>query len=165
MRLSARMGLASGLLGVVLVVVFVVLFVAIGRQSDAASEARTSERIIAKAGDLRSSLLSIESAERGFLLTGQEQFLGPFEKARLKWPGQSEDLQDLVVDDPIQARRAAILDRRIRRYVQGYAVPLLARARHGITMAEASAAVVRGKSLVDPLQQDFDHFNARELEI
>src|SRR4051794_41674342 len=99
MRLSARMGLASGLLGVVLVVVFVVLFVAIGRQRDAASEARTSERIIAAAGDLRSSLLGVESAERGFLLTGQEQFLPPFAQARRELPRQSEKLRGLVADD------------------------------------------------------------------
>ena len=165
MRLSARMGLASLVLGAVLAVVFVVLYVAIGRQRDAAREARTSEKIVATAGDLRSNLLDLETAEAGFLLTGQDQFLGPFNSARKKWSPKADELRALVADDPVQARRVAIITSGFRRYLQQHALIVLARAKKGMTMSQASAAVVRGRALIDPLRTAFKSFNARETEI
>src|SRR3954454_16341818 len=165
MRLSARMGLASLVLGAVLAVVFVVLSVAIGRQRDAASEARTSEKIVATASDLRSSLLDLETAEAGFLLTGQAQFLDPFNHARKQWTRQADELRTLVADDPVQARRVAVLTTGFRRYLQRHALTVLARARTGMTMDQAAAAVVRGRALILPLRTAFKAFNARETDI
>src|SRR3954452_23691977 len=162
MRLSARMGLASGVLGAVLAVVFIVLFVAIGRQRDAAGDARTSERIIALASDLRSRLLDLQTAEAGLLLTGHGQFLGPFNHARKVWTGKSDELRALVADDPVQARRADMLATGFRRYLRSHALPVVARARRGLTHEQAAAAVVRGQLLVDPLRRAFNRFIARE---
>ncbi|HEY2636167.1 MAG TPA: ATP-binding protein [Solirubrobacteraceae bacterium] len=162
MRLSARMALASGALGAVLAVVFIVLVLAIGSQRDAARDARMSEQVIALASDLRARLLDLETGERGFLLTSRESYLVPFNHTLGAWPAEIGRLQHLVVDDRPQARLAVEIRARWQTYVRGYALPLVARARHGLTRAQSVTAVQQGKSQVDRLRGLFASFTRHE---
>jgi len=58
---------------------------------------------------LLTDVTNAEAGQRGYLITGQEQFLQPFRTARASRDAQIEELRRLVADDPIQSERVAVL--------------------------------------------------------
>lgn len=58
---------------------------------------------------IRSMILSAESAQRGYLLTGREEYLEPYTGASSELPSRVQQLSKLVVDSPEQTIRLAQL--------------------------------------------------------
>src|SRR5215213_3696195 len=55
------------------------------------------------------ALIDSETGQRGFLLTGDEQFLAPYQSARDRTEKELAHAQQLTVDNPQQQRRLATL--------------------------------------------------------
>ena len=51
------------------------------------------------------SLKDAESGSRGYLITGDEEYLAPYEKARQDIPGEFAQLQELIADNSPQKKR------------------------------------------------------------
>ena len=51
------------------------------------------------------SLKDAESGSRGYLITGDDEYLAPFEKARQDIPAEFAQLQELIADNPTQKNR------------------------------------------------------------
>lgn len=66
-----------------------------------------TQTILTKLESLRTTLDDAESGQRGYILTGQENYLTPYNQARAALPGQLNDLQSLTSDEPGQQRRLA----------------------------------------------------------
>ena len=62
-------------------------------------------------GDTLSALKDAETGQRGFLITGDDAFLAPYDKATDVIPRQLRELQQAVSSNPEQARRAAEMQR------------------------------------------------------
>jgi signal transduction histidine kinase len=60
---------------------------------------------------LFSSVQDAETGQRGFLLTGDPDYLRPYERTRNRLPGLRRDLHALVADNPVQQRRLIEMDR------------------------------------------------------
>jgi signal transduction histidine kinase len=58
---------------------------------------------------LFSSVQDAETGQRGYLLTGDPEYLRPYDRARQILPGLKTQLRDLVADNPDQQRRLADL--------------------------------------------------------
>jgi len=56
-----------------------------------------------------STLQDAETGQRGYLLTGTESYLAPYDLARAALPGELEDARRLISDTPAQRRRFAEL--------------------------------------------------------
>src|SRR5207245_199146 len=56
--------------------------------------------------DVLASMLDAEAGQQGFLLTGQEDYLGPFEEALARADEQVANLESQVSDNPEQQGRA-----------------------------------------------------------
>ncbi len=160
--LTGRMVVGSGLLLVVVGVAFAVLLVSVAELRTATRLARHSQEVLVAANQLERLVIDLETGQRGFVITGQERFLGPWRAARVAVPGQASTLARLVAGDPAQQRRAQRLWRAVRSYVEDYSVGLVAAARRDPAAARTVAATQEGKRRVDAMRGEFDRLIGTE---
>jgi len=153
--------LASGLLALIVGAVFAVFLVAIEDLRSSGRQATQSREELAKADYLEKLVIDLETGVRGFVITGQERFLQPWNAARAAFPARSSTLVSSV-DDPEQARRARRIARAGESYIRDYSVPLVRAARRDDPSARSIAATAEGKRRVDALRDQFDSFTATE---
>ena len=141
-------GLAAptlGALALVLVLVsgtFAALLLSVRDSHQEAASARHAEEILKHVSAAERHVVDVETGLRGFLLTGDTDFLEPYHSGRLAYRADLAGL-DRLVQDPVQRRRLGELRRAIDGYVEGYAVPLRVRAV-GLSRAEAADATAEG---------------------
>jgi signal transduction histidine kinase/CheY-like chemotaxis protein len=61
--------------------------------------------VVDAADGILKSLLDVETAQRGFTISGDEVFLGPFAKAEAALPGQFDHFADLAGNNPTDLRQ------------------------------------------------------------
>jgi signal transduction histidine kinase len=159
--LTRRVVVACGLLLVIVAAGFAVLIVAIDAMRDSARQAEHSQAELTAAGALERHVVDLEAGERGFVITGRERFLAPWNAARRAIPGQSERLVRLT-DSTEQRRRARGIARAVASYLRDYSIPLVKAARRGDSSASSVATTAAGKRRVDAIRARFDRFGATE---
>src|SRR4051794_23560269 len=125
LSLVGRVTLLASIVTVLVVVIAAAALVAI--VSLRRAEARESRAKDVTAATLRSENLAVglESSLRGFILSGNPQFLTLFSDAQKQLPGAIRRLETLLRDDPQQLRRARAVDKALRDYVRDYAEPVM----------------------------------------
>ncbi|MFC7645004.1 CHASE3 domain-containing protein [Streptosporangium lutulentum] len=82
---------ASGLLALLTGVAFAMLLWAIIDLNEAVDERRYTRTALVEAGIVENLIVDLETGQRGFLITRQENFLKPWEDARTAFPGQARE--------------------------------------------------------------------------
>jgi signal transduction histidine kinase len=159
--LTRRVVVACGLLLVIVAAAFAVLLVAIDGMRDSANQADHSQSELTAAGALERRVVDLEAGERGFVITGRERFLAPWNAARRAIPRLSTRFVRLT-DHPEQRRRARGIARAVASYLRDYSIPLVDAARRGDPSASSVATTVAGKRRVDALRTRFDSFVSTE---
>jgi signal transduction histidine kinase/CHASE3 domain sensor protein len=160
--LTGRMLWASALLALVVAAAFAVVVLAISDVRRQEQRLSHSQDVLVAANLLERLLLDVETGLRGFVLTGREQFLQPWQAARAEFPHRAEALVGLVADDPAQKQRATLIAQAGNAYIRDYSLPLVEAARRGDPAARSVAATAAGKQRVDALRGNFDQFIAAE---
>src|SRR6266496_405838 len=154
---------SAGLVGGPVVgVAFAVLLVSVAELRTATRLARHSQEVLVAANQLERLAIDLETGQRGFVITGQERFLGPWRAAQIAVPGQASTLARLVAGNPVQQRRAQRISRAILSYVRDYSVLLVAAARRDPAAARTVAATQEGKRRVDAIRGEFDRLIGTE---
>jgi signal transduction histidine kinase len=153
---SRRVAIASGLLMLLVGAGFVVLLLSVQDLRDSERQARHAEAVLANANHIERLVVDLETGQRGFVITGQERFLEPWQTARSQLPGQITALEDLMADDPAQRARAEEISRSVTSYVRDYSVPLVEAARRDPASARSEAATTEGKRRVDAMRSVLD---------
>ena len=157
MTLARRMWLASVTLAFIVVAAFAALIIAISAQREAtAREARSSD-VTAASLRLEKLVVDMETGIRGLTLTNDDRFLEPYTSALDALPAQRAALQSLVVDDPVQRRRAQEVEERIREYVE-FAEPLVKLVKETPVIGTDPLVAEEGKRLTDEIQSVFAEF-------
>jgi signal transduction histidine kinase len=159
--LTRRVVVASGVVLVIVTAAFTVLLVAIEDMRDSARKADHSQSELTAAAGLERRVVDLESGARGFVITGEERFLGPWNAARRAIPGESRRFVGLT-NDPEQRLRAEGIARAVRSYLDDYSIPLVAAARRDDPFASSVAATAAGKRRLDAIRARFDRFVATE---
>src|ERR1022692_4888472 len=111
---------------------------------------------------LLSELKDAETGQRGFLLTGLESFLEPYNLAGTSLPAELATLRRLTADNPDQQRYLDTLEPTVTQKLDELAQTIaLKRAEQ----ADAAVAIVRsgrGKALMDRLRDVIAEMNAVE---
>jgi CHASE3 domain sensor protein len=147
-----KLGAGFGLAGLVLVSIAVV-----GYRST--SELIDNERWVAHTHEVRRLLAHLktvvvdaETAERGFVITGQQEFLEPYRQAVTDATKVLGDARNRTADNPAQQRRladiAALLQEAMR-FLQGV---IDERSGDGFAKAAATVASGEGKRRMDQLR-------------
>ncbi|WP_417701968.1 response regulator [Pseudomonas sp.] len=122
-----------------------------------------TDQVLNRASEVYKLTLDLETGMRGFLLSGEEDYLAPYEQARGKFRPQTEQLIDMVSDNPSQVQR---LERLLAMQEQWdlYAQDVIASRRDGGNfMAEVGRG--RGKNLTDGMRRELDTFINSEREL
>jgi CHASE3 domain sensor protein len=98
--LTLRTMIASGLLAVIIGATFAVLFSSVAELQEMEHRAQDSEDVLVAANRLERLVVDLETGQRGFLLTGSDQFLQPWIAARAAFPQQAAGLESLVAGTP-----------------------------------------------------------------
>ena len=122
--LTARLTLATGFVAVVVTTAFAVLFLAMMGVHHARDMAVHSADESYVVRDVRRMLVDMETADRGFIISGEQSFLDPWTAARQQLPESFTTLRN-IADDPGQAARAEQLESDALSYVNDYSVPLV----------------------------------------
>jgi signal transduction histidine kinase len=162
--LTRRMVVASGLLAVIVGAAFAVLLVSITDLRTSERLARHSEEVLTAANQVERLVIDLETGVRGFVITGQDQFLEPWRAAQGALPEASATLERLTVVQE-QHRRAQRITQAATSYVREYSVPLVAAARRDPTSARTAAVTEEGKQRIDAIRAEFDRLVATERDL
>ena len=148
--LVARIVAAGAIVVAFLLVEFALFLTTISSLHAAASGQRRSEQTVAATSRLETVLLSLETGQRGFVITGNPRFLEPWTAARRQLPAAEATLTGLAAGSA-QAREAATLVRSADSYANDWSIPTVATARHDLAAARRLVATGRGSRLMDAI--------------
>ncbi|HET6507563.1 MAG TPA: response regulator [Baekduia sp.] len=149
--------------GIVVAIVFALLLDGLSSMRSNAEAARTAERVVLQASRLNRFVVDLETGVRGRLLTGSDDYLGPYRDAQRDIPGVEATL-DRLVHDPAQRRRFEELRRRVEGYRTGWAT-MAAGLPLTVGRADLRDQLANGKAQLDDLRARFDAFRTAELAL
>jgi signal transduction histidine kinase len=160
--LAARMVVAGALLVFVVGTTFAFLLLAIAQLRESAQLTRhASDKVIA-ADAIEKVVIDLETSVRGYVITGEERFLEPWNEARAVFPAQARTLERLSSDNPDELQRARRIVQDVELYIQEYATPLVNAVGRNDASARSIATTNEGKQRVDALRAELDGLRATE---
>ncbi|MGF6289521.1 signal transduction histidine kinase/CheY-like chemotaxis protein/CHASE3 domain sensor protein [Paraburkholderia youngii] len=127
------------------------------------SWAEHSERVIGDANEMLRLAVDRESSMRGFLITGDESFLTPYENGGPKFKAQLETLQKQVADNPLQIARLKQIEALQQRWTR-FAEEIIDARRRNLDY-ESAIAARRGKVEFDEMRREFGDFLDVQLRL
>ncbi|WP_322402272.1 response regulator [Massilia luteola] len=115
-----------------------------------------SERVIGRANEVSRLSADMEASMRGYLLSGDEDFLTPYLTAKPRMEGELKNLTRLVDDNPVQSERIERV-RAAQKDWQAFAEEMIARRGKNNDFVDTIKSG-RGKVLTDQVRQEFLDF-------
>lgn len=147
----------SGLLALLIGVGFTVLLWAISDSNSATSDRRASRAALVEAGNMEQLLVDLETGQRGYVITGHQDFLAPWIAARDALPEETRQFTRCTTS-PAQKRAADRIARGVRSFLDDYSIPLVDMVRRGDSSAADLRETSEGKASVDALRAQFDRY-------
>lgn len=121
-------------------------------------------KVLDRLSSVLTVMLDIETAARGFALTGQDDFLEPRTRALANVDVDMAELQALTADDPAQRTRLVKLGESVARKV-GITEDVITSRRELIPDEEKLPLLNRGKEAMDDVRDGIYAMRAEELEL
>ena len=163
--LTRRVVVSSCLLALLVGGAFVILLLSIADLRVSARRARLSEEVLATANELERLVIDLETGQRGFVITGEERFLEPWDAARVSFVEKARTVERLVADEPEQQLIVQEIAASGTSYIEDYSIPLVEAAMRREPFARSTAATEEGKRRVDAMRVEFDRFVATERSL
>ncbi|UVM24215.1 response regulator [Pseudomonas wadenswilerensis] len=122
-----------------------------------------TDRVINNANETVKLSIDMETGMRGFLLTGEERFLDPYEVAKPQVVAGIKGLEQMVADNPQQVDRLERL-LGLQEEWNTFASTMISLRRDNGNFREAIGSG-RGKRLTDEIRKEFDAFIAMEHQL
>ncbi|GHB11320.1 hypothetical protein GCM10010330_76720 [Streptomyces tendae] len=161
LRLTSLTVAASGLLALLIGVAFAVLLWAINDANSAVSARRASRTALVESGSMERLLIDLETGQRGYVITGREEFLEPWRAARGALPAEIRRFTDSTTSSQ-QRRTAESITRDVQSFLDDYSAPLVEKVRRGDPAAGSLAEAAEGKRRVDALRDEFHRYMTDE---
>jgi signal transduction histidine kinase len=146
--------------------VFAVLIVSVIGLRHRSLEARRSQEVIATANRLQTFVVDMETGLRGFVITGKERQLKPWQEAHRRYPQEVKRLEQLTEANPEQQMRVRWIGDAIRQYLNIYSEPLIKFMRRNPRLARlVVASSETGTNRVNAIRQRFTVFLNREAAL
>src|SRR5450830_86319 len=121
-----------------------------------------TDRVINNLNEASKLTVDLETGMRGFLITGDEHFLDPYEVAKPRIIADLRNLQELVADNPLQVDRLRRLEA-LQIEWNKYAQSMIDMQRESGDYRSAVKAG-RGKRLTDEIRNEYDEAVAMEQQ-
>ena len=124
--------------------------------AQAAAYSTRSYQTLLQSEALLQSLLNMETGVRGFLVTGQQQFLDPYDQGRADFQAHLAQTRELMADSPEQIVRLQELERLENRWLQTMIEPVIAQRRDApdaqTGLAAAATQAGERKAVMDDMR-------------
>ncbi|SFB79489.1 CHASE3 domain-containing protein [Pseudoalteromonas denitrificans] len=124
-----------------------------------------TQKVIAKGHLLEKLLLDMETGERGFLITGKNEFLEPFINSEKQWDTQINSTKTLVSDNFSQVKKVESIDLKAKQWLKLAATPEMALRRKVVSNAisldhlQTLLQKKTGKNIQDGILKKLDDLN------
>jgi len=147
--------------------VSIFVYASITKQSETSEWVRHTHKAIESSREILTLLVDMETGERGFLITGKEEFLEPYHKAQTKWHQNLDTLKEHVSDNPLQVTRLIKIATLQTKWIKSAAeIEISARRKivKGKDMSEVIALIEKktGKNIIDQIRLINDEFIQEE---
>ena len=159
--LTTRTLLFSVAFAAALAVGFAVLLLAVSNLRHAGRLALRAQQAVTVATELERSVVALENGLRGFVATGDEEDLEPFNTARRLYPEQVARLRELSRDTPRMRMLGQAASTEISDYVGLWALPLLELARERPPLARALLSDPKGRQRISAIRADLRRLSAQ----
>ena len=112
-----------------------------------------TREVISNTDELLAYLKDAESAQRGYILTGQEIYLEPYQATVSKVPSALAALKRLTADNSRQQQRLSELEPLISERIARMAGTVAVRQQSGFEAAAKNVSTGQGKNLMDRIRQ------------
>ncbi len=119
---------------------------------------RTNERVL-------TGIREAESAERGYIITGDESYLVPFHAAQSDLPESINNLQELVRDNPGQTAKLHVLETLISQRMEVLLAALKQRRLKGFEAAQQVVQAGRGLLVMQKITEVSGQLETEELRL
>ncbi len=99
------------------------------------------------------TLTTAETQERGYIITGDETYLQPYQTAVSQIPTHIQALKDLIADNPDQQQRLSSLQGVINDRLGVFDQAVTARQQNGFEAARQVVSTGRGQQMMDQIRQ------------
>ncbi|MEU8972144.1 SpoIIE family protein phosphatase [Streptomyces monashensis] len=161
MGLVPLTAVAGGLLVLLIGLAFTMLLWSIIGLGESTAADRHAQAALAQARTVEGLIVDLETGQRGFVITGEKQFLEPWQTARTTFSGQAQQLVHLSTT-PGQRTLAQHIKQAGESLIHDYSIPLVAAAGRGDPRAHGVAATLEGKRRVDALRKQFDQYDSTQ---
>jgi len=124
-----------------------------------------TQDVIFSALEIEKLAVDLETGERGFLLTGQNEFLEPYNGAKNRLFRRISETKSLVSDNPHQVERLSEIEEQIEQWLREIANPEI-QLREDVRAGEAAASRLvtaikggEGKKILDGIRAHLDDLN------
>jgi PAS domain S-box-containing protein len=124
-----------------------------------------THEVLEKIESFLSEMKDAETGQRGYLLTGKEQYLEPYGTAVQAVPVQFEELRKLTSDNPSQQSRIETLRSLIDAKLAELKETIELRRTRGAGQAIAVVSTDRGKQIMDRIRVVIQEMKAEELSL
>ncbi|SEN34957.1 methyl-accepting chemotaxis protein, partial [Stigmatella aurantiaca] len=156
MTIGKKIAAGFGLCLLVLLAVALVAFQGAEQLLRTANDVVASREQARYLREVRTMLLDAETAQRGFLLTGQERYLDPYVRALPNIETGLVQLKRAFQNEPEQGVRVARLEQQVREKLAELADTIRMRREQGFEPALAAVLTDKGKLLMQEIRQNID---------
>ena len=155
---------AAAGLGMLLLIAGVAVWT-LGQIADSDFWVDHTREVISTNQELLSDVKDAESAERGYIITGDEGYLGPYQSACADIPRRIEKLLQLTADNPPQQQRLSTLHALIDKRVAVFNDALRQRRESGFNAAEAVVLSGQGRTVMEQIRDASQAIEAEEYRL
>jgi CHASE3 domain sensor protein len=112
-----------------------------------------------------SDIQDAETGQRGFIITGDEKYLEPYEHALQTIPKSLPDIRELVLDRPEQLERLHSLEAALRSKIEELEATIVLRRNVGADAARAAIVQAAGKATMDHIRAIVAEMIATEKDL
>jgi len=151
--------LSGTTVGVVVIILLAGIFLLVTLRNHYQESLRTHTIEVMRLSSLiENDIAALESAHRGYLLGGKEDYIAPFEKKRDLIRSRTEDLTALILDNPRQRKRIIKVQEVVQKWLDTVATPEInARRTKGTaptsTETNTAGSFPLGNSLLDQARE------------
>ncbi len=175
MKLQTQILWGYGVVFTLMTLIAAITYQGFASLSDPVNTLAHTQQVIAQSYKVQKLLLDMETGQRGFLITGLDEFLEPYQDGNLEYQSAIIELEELVSDNPTQLRQIEKIERLVLQWQTQAANPeIMARTQMDSSSSSSSSsfkdiqktiAAGRGKATMDALRMLLADFIAVEEKL
>ncbi|MEL6559089.1 MAG: CHASE3 domain-containing protein [Bacteroidota bacterium] len=162
LKIGQKFGLISFLASAFFIALLIVVNINLNRLTNDISWVNHTNEVLIKIEQLESSLKDAETGQRGFVLTGKESYLAPYNTSIVKTDSIVNDLLYLTSDNNNQQERLKVIKPLIASKFAELAETISLRKNNGFTAALDVVLTDRGKKDMVSLRNQLSDMRAEE---